>query len=308
MRHRLGAVGEGLFELGVDEDAHSPEVRRGLGGDAANAAVMAARLGVPARLCGRVGADALGRLLLQLWREAGVDVEHVRIDDGGPTGIYVNERLRSGGHAFHYHRRLSAGSRLEPADVTPAFLAGLDILLSTGITLAISASARDAAAEATERARRAGAAVAFAVNHRPALGGDPECLLEAARAADVVFASLEDLEHLLGATSPGEGVAALAGRAREVVITDGGRGAGVDMGGGLVWLAAPSVDVVDAAGAGDALAGAYLASRLQGRDPVAALERGVAAAALSCESIGAALSYPNESAVDALVRRGVRRP
>ena len=98
------------------------------------------------------------------------------------------------------------------------------------------------------------------------------------------------------------------GRAREVVITDGGRGAGVDMGGGLVWLAAPSVDVVDAAGAGDALAGAYLASRLQGRDPVAALERGVAAAALSCESIGAALSYPNESAVDALVRRGVRRP
>jgi 2-dehydro-3-deoxygluconokinase len=56
----LGAVGEGLFEIGVDEGNEGP-LRRGYGGDVANVCVMAARAGIGARLATRVGDDALGR-------------------------------------------------------------------------------------------------------------------------------------------------------------------------------------------------------------------------------------------------------
>jgi 2-dehydro-3-deoxygluconokinase len=275
----LGAVGEGLFELGLDEDGDG-SLRRGYGGDVANVGVMAARAGARARLCGRVGADALGRALLAFWREEGVDVDHVRVDEDAPTGIYVNTRTTGGPHRFDYHRRGSAGSRLDADDVTDAFLDGLHVLHASGISLAV---AEDATRAALERARAAGIRVSFAVNHRPALGGDPDAVLAAARAADIVFLSAEDAD-LLG-VDPALPV-------EELVVTSGPEGATVVCSGNEVAVPAPAVEVVDAAGAGDALAGAYLAARLAGLAPVDALRRGVTAAALSCRSFGCALSYP----------------
>ena len=68
----IGTIGEGLYELGVDEGNLDGPPRQGFGGDVANTAVMAAKLG-KARLCARVGDDALGRLLLDFWRASGVD-------------------------------------------------------------------------------------------------------------------------------------------------------------------------------------------------------------------------------------------
>ena len=296
MARVLGAVGEGLFEIGLDEGDAGP-LRRGYGGDVANVCVMATRAGLPARLCSRVGDDALGRALLAFWRAAGVDVEHVEVDDGGPTGIYVNERTRSGTHRFDYHRRGSAGSRLAPDDVTPGFLEGIAALHTSGISLAVAAHA---VAAAVERARAAGALVSFAVNHRPALGGDPDAVLAAARAADVVFVSTEEAELLLGTADLDEISTALGSGPQEVVVTAGAQGARVAAGAAAVAVRAPAVDAVDAAGAGDALAGAYLAGRLGGLDPGAALRRGVAAAALSCRAFGCALSYPAATEVEQL--------
>jgi 2-dehydro-3-deoxygluconokinase len=54
----------------------------------------------------------------------------------------------------------------------------------------------------------------------------------------------------------------------------------------------PFAAVRNAAGAGDAFAGAYLSSRLAGRAPAVALAWGVAAASLSVGEDGCARSYP----------------
>ncbi len=54
MTRAVGALGEGLLELGL-EPAPDTSVTLGYGGDAANAAVMAARMGAEARILGRVG-------------------------------------------------------------------------------------------------------------------------------------------------------------------------------------------------------------------------------------------------------------
>ena len=291
----IGTIGEGLYELGVDEDTVDGQPRQGYGGDAANTAVMAARLG-GARFCSRVGDDALGRLLLEFWRRSGVDIGSVAIDDA-PTGIYVNERLAGGGCRFHYHRRGSAGSRLSADDVDNEFLEGLDALHYTGVTLAISTSAAAAARLAARLARERGALVSFAVNHRPALRPDVRELAAAANGADVVFVSSEESELVFGAGLPSR-------PSRELVLTLGADGAVAFVGDEEIRVAAPPVESVDASGAGDALAAVYLAERVAGVPVERALTRAVAAATLSCRSFGAALSYPDAAELDAAVASG----
>jgi 2-dehydro-3-deoxygluconokinase len=293
----LGVVGEGLVELGV-EPPPDVEVTLGFGGDAPNAAVMAALLGVPARIAGRVGDDALGRRLLAFWRSAGVDVAHVVVDPGAPTGIYVNERGAEGLQRFDYHRAGSAGSRLAPADLGPAFHDGLGVLHVTGITLAVSQSSSEAALAAVERARAAGSRISVAANHRPALGGDPARIAELASRAHVAFVSEEEAGAVFGASEPSLIAAALPG-VEELVVTRGADGCLVRHAGTETARPVFQVEVVDAAGAGDALAGAYLAARLAGASPEAALEVGAVAAALSCRARGCARSYPARAELQA---------
>jgi 2-dehydro-3-deoxygluconokinase len=208
--------------------------------------------------------------------------------------LYLNDRAPGGGHRFSYWRRGSAGSRLEAADVPDAFVEGVGILLVTGVTLAISPSAAAAARDAADRARARGARIAFVVNHRPALDPDAALLRDWAAAADIVITSVEDAAAV-------SGIAALCDDddPREVVLTAGGEPASVRWPGGRERRAVPAAPVVDAAGAGDALAGAYLASRLAGLQPPAALARGVVAASLSVARAGCAASYPTAAELEA---------
>jgi 2-dehydro-3-deoxygluconokinase len=281
------AVGEGLFEVGLDGDA---ALRRGFGGDAPNAAVMAALAGAEARICTRVGDDAFGRLLLEFWRNCGVDTRFVGVDGDAPTGIYVNEGSPTG-HRFHYHRVGSAGSRLRPVDVSGLAFAGAAIVHVTGITLAVAPAAAEAALARAPRS-------SFAVNYRAALRPDTDALLAAARSADVVFVSDDEADTLLGERAPERVAAALGARAAELVVTSGSRGAAVLAEGRWTWHPAPLVTVIDAAGAGDALAGCYLAERVRGRAPRDALRVAVLAASLSCTRWGCALSYPGRAELE----------
>ncbi|HEY8482703.1 MAG TPA: sugar kinase [Spirillospora sp.] len=293
----LVALGEGLLEVGVRADLPPEYLGRGFGGDVANVAVMAARMGARARLLTRLGADTPGRLLMDFWRRSGVDVGRVEVDPSAPTGVYVNA-VRHGGHTFDYYRTGSAATRLSPDDVDGRLLADAGVLHVSGISLAISGAAARAAERAAELARERDVPVAFCVNHRPMLRPDVGRVLAFARASDIVIMSSEDARAVLGTDEPGRIRAALGTGPRELVLTDGAAGAAVEAGGVLHRVAAPEVTVVDTAGAGDALAGAYLAGRLAGAEPPDALEPAVIAAALSCREPGCARSYPSAEEVE----------
>jgi 2-dehydro-3-deoxygluconokinase len=84
------------------------------------------------------------------------------------------------------------------------------------------------------------------------------------------------------------------------VLTAGPNGATVAAGAHVLTVRPPAVEAVDAAGAGDALAGAYLAARIRGAESATAMRHGVAAAALSCRAFGCALSYPCAAEVEAV--------
>lgn len=295
----LATLGEGLLEIGVDSDLPGDTLGRGFGGDAANVAVMAARMGARACLVTQIGDDAAGRLLVDFWNRAGVDVSHVGVDRRAATGLYTNELVPGDGHRFKYYRAGSAASRLGPDHLDGDLLAGLQLLHVTGITLSISDTVAAAAGVAAERARARGVPVSFDVNYRSALAPDHDELLEFARAADIVFLSVDDAQSLLGGHDSVAILEALGGHPSEVLMSDGGESAVLHTAERSYRVAPPTIDVVDAAGAGDALAGAYLASRMMGAAPAMALASGVAAASLSCRHTGCARAYPTADSVEA---------
>jgi 2-dehydro-3-deoxygluconokinase len=295
----IATIGEGLAELALG--AAPGEVVLGFGGDASNVGVMAARLGTPVRLAGRVGGDELGRRLRAFWAANGIDASGVHSDTDAATGLYVNEPAADGAHRFVYWRGGSAGSRLAPADLNPRLFDGLSLLVVTGVTLAVSRSSALTARHAAQLARTAGAEVACVLNHRPALGGDAGELAAFARTSDRVIGSCEDALVVFGSADPAHLRARIAGP-RELVLSDGGSPA-VAFDGAAGWRQpVPAVTVRNAGGAGDALAGAYLAARLRGEDVPRSLAWGVAAASLSVARDGCAAGYPSVEEVLAQLR------
>lgn len=270
---------------GEDEPGTSTAVV-GVGGDIPNVLVSASVHGAPTRLLSRVGDDEAGRRLRGLWAVRGVDVLSVAVSPKEPTGLYLN--IASGqGHAFDYYRRGSAAAAMRPCELPPDWTAQAAALVVSGITLAVMPEVADSA---LSMAARAEVPVALVVNYRPSLPPTPYLLTRAAEQARWLFASSEDLEALdrgvcgERASSPWP--------AAETVLTLGPRGAVLHHDGDRVHATAPHVQAVDAAGAGDALAGAYLAARLTGTAGPDALRGAVAYAAATTTARGCAAAYP----------------
>jgi 2-dehydro-3-deoxygluconokinase len=295
----LGSIGEGLIELSLTDTTVSPKI--GFGGDAANVCVMAAHLNLRARICGRVGTDRFGDLLLRYWREEGLEISDVVSDPQAPTGLYVNEKSDVGDHRYIYYRSTSAGSKLDRRDLSESFYCGLDALVVTGVTLAISASAAGTAEEALTEARARGVKTAFVLNHRPALEPDIARLRALASQCDIVIGSVEDSTAIFGTSDP-ECLALMLGGAVDLVLSDGANGASAVFDAEMLSQPAPRVMVKNASGAGDALAGAYLSRRICGDPQAVALAWGVAASSLSVRGDGCAGSYPYLEEVEEQLR------
>ncbi len=293
----IATLGEGLLEVGIEGGTGDGVLGRGFGGDAANVAVMVARMGARSRLITRVGDDAVGRLLVDYWRDQGVDVASVAVDPSSPTGIYTNATDGAGAHSFGYYRSGSAATGLAASDVEAGLSGPVQMLHTTGITLAISPAADEAVRLAIANARARDIAVSFDFNFRRQLRPDPARILETARRADVVFLADDEAEALIGSSVPEDVLLALGSVPGEVLVTQGAREGALYTAGRSYRLSPPKVEVVNAAGAGDAFAGAYLAARLASVEPAEALAMAVAAASLSCTRSGCARGYPSADAV-----------
>lgn len=235
------------------------------GGAPMNAAVALARLGVPVRFCGVIGADAFGARLRALLEREGVDTTALRATVNEPTSIAYAWRDARGDGQFQLLRmadRLLAGPDIDKAEVTTA-----SALLVGSVALAAKPS-NAAIVAAVARASAAGVAVVFDVNARPSLWPDRDALARAAEPVlmrtTVLKVSMDDARFLWDALSP----EAVLGNCRPypialVVITDGARGVAVGdpVTGEMQRYPVFPVEAVDPTGAGDAFTAALL-SRL----------------------------------------------
>jgi 2-dehydro-3-deoxygluconokinase len=240
---------------------HAPALRLGVAGAESNLAVGAVRLGVPATWLGRVGDDEFGRLVTMTLRGQGVTTVAV-VDPAAATGLMVKERRTARATRVLYYRARSAGSRLCPDDVDPALIAGAAVLHLTGITPALSATAREAVFAAAEEARRWGVTVAVDLNYRSALWSPADAgpvLRDLVRRSDVVLATEEEARLVVDGGDDESLVTALTRLGPpQVLLKQGAAGSLASIDGVLHRVPAHLVDAVDPVGAGDAFGAGYL--------------------------------------------------
>lgn len=284
-----------------------PDGRRlyleGHGGDASNAAIAAARNGARVGMLTALGDDRAGAAFRTLWREEGLYDAAVRTDRDAPTGIYFVTH-DEGGHHFTFHRKGSAAARIGPADLPEDAIRGARVLHLSGITLGISDTSCDAAFRAMEIAKAAGVAVSFDTNLRLRLWPlkrAAACIHAAVAMADIAFPSLDDARALTGLDGVQEIADFYLGLSPLVLLKLGREGVLVATRAGRTHIPGFVVEAVDATGAGDTFAGAFLARHLAGDDLLAAARYANAAAALSTRGYGAVAPIPRAAEVHAFL-------
>ncbi len=240
---------------------------------------------------GCVGDD--GQMLIDVLKDAGVDVEGVRTIAGASSGHAVIQVNDAGENAI-----VIAGgtNRLLTTHDIDAALSGLGaadwLLLQNEI---------NALPEVLSRAKTSPARVAF--NVAPVDGRESEYDLDA---VDLLIVNEHEARALVPAAVATASDATVARwlqdahPAMDVVLTAGAEGLHAVLGGRPIQLPALSVQAVDETAAGDAFIGYLLAGLLEGLGGPDALALGAAAGALAVTAAGAASSIPDREAVDAL--------
>jgi sugar/nucleoside kinase (ribokinase family) len=252
---------------GTDTDV---EIHRRRGGSAANVAVAAAGTGLSVRFIGRVGDDAIGRVLVSELTDAGVEPV---IQRSGRTGTIV-VLVDAAGERSMLPDRAAA---IELDDVSSADLDGVDWLHVPAYSL-VAGSIAEVSMEAMRIVKERGGTVsvdASSVAIIKAFGvhrfGDLLSLL----GPNVVLCNRDEANLL--EISEAEGLPGVD----ITVVKDGPRTAvALDRSGIVASASAWQLsDVRDTTGAGDAFAAGFIAATMNGSDLEPALANGHAVAA-----------------------------
>ena len=310
---RLGPPGGDPAAAGADCENH-------LGGAPANVACGLARLGTSSAFVGRLGRDATGTGLAELFSARGVDQCGLQWDPHRPTRIVLVHRDAAGERQFagfsgdrgfgFADQALDAGAL--SAATAPLVAQARWLLLGT-IPLASSAAA-EAAWLAVRQAAAAGVAVAVDVNWRPTFWdpqADPAAGPTAAQRqqmrpllqqAQLLKCAAEEALWLFGSTDPAAISTALPLRPL-VVVSDGA--APLRWGSAAVAtsvMPAFAVPVVDTIGAGDAFTAGLLHGLCAGSaDLPRSMRFASACGALVCQGAGAIDPQPTAAQVDAFL-------
>ena len=297
------ALGEPMVEFNQTHPGR-PNYLQGFGGDTSNAIIACARQGVPSAYLTRVGDDAFGRMLQDLWHAEGVDTQGVAVDAVAHTAVYFVTH-GAGGHTFSYLRKGSAASLMTPGFLPQRLIAGAKFLHLSGISQAISGSACATVFAAIDMARAAGVQVSFDTNLRLRLWTIEEAREVMTRTiglTDYLLPSLEDLQTLTGRDAPDAILDwCFEHGARNVVLKLGAQGCRVATPADRTTVPGHRVDAVDATGAGDCFDGALLARLFFGDDLVTAARYANAAAALTTTGYGAVAPLPTRVQVEAFL-------
>ncbi len=276
---RVICVGEVMVEL-----ARTPEGRYGLsyGGDTFNTAVYLARAGVPTAYASALGDDPYSDELMALAAAESVDSDLILRVPGRMPGLYLIETDAKGERKFYYWRDTSPARELfELADwaVLAEALLSARMVYFSGVTLSLYSNiGLGRFLAALELARKQGAIVAFDGNFRPRgwkgdLARTRTVFAEALKRVDIALPTFDDEAVLWGDANPEATVERLqAFGIPEIVVKNGPNSALIADKSGREGVPVPEVVTpVDTTAAGDSFNAGYLAARLNGEAPAAAV-------------------------------------
>jgi 2-dehydro-3-deoxygluconokinase len=275
----VASIGECMLELSGDGgDAW----RMGFAGDTFNTLwTMRALLAEPAvtDYVSAFGDDPFSTGQRSFMAEHGIGTAKSPVIAGARPGLYAIT-LSGAERSFTYWRSDAAARRLasDPAALGES-LAGRTLAYFSGITLAIlEPDARTVLFGALRTARAAGTLIAFDPNYRPRLWESEstarKTFAEALALTDIALPTFPDEQALYGDASMDATARRMeAAGAGEIVVKDGAEPALLFSKGSGRLLPAVPTKPIDTTAAGDSFNGSYLAARLLGDEPEAAVTR-----------------------------------
>lgn len=228
---------------------------RSTGGSVANSIAAFAQLGGPAALMAVLGGDEWGRFYVEECDAMGVTFAGAQVEEGA-TGTCLSMVTPDAERTMR--TCLAASGLLGPEHVREDVLGESEWLFVEGYPFSNPDRGQRGALAAVQAAKRRGARVALTCSDAWVIEGNRDALLEALSVVDLLFANEIEAMTLTQTTSVEEAFRQLKGMVPGAAVTRGAQGAWVWFGGEEVRVASPSVEAVDATGAGDMFAGALL--------------------------------------------------
>ncbi|MGY6412419.1 MAG: adenosine kinase [Alkalilacustris sp.] len=287
----VNGVGKGVMQLVDMERAVALYARIGpareiSGGSAANTIAALAALGGRTAYVGKVKDDQLGQIFAHDLRAQGAVYETPKAPKSAAaeTGRCIVLVTPDGERSMNTY--LGVSEDLGPDDIDPGTVAASEWLYLEGYRFD-GPDSHAAFARAIEAAKGAGGKVALTLS-------DPFCV-ERHRAAfrsmigadvDLLFANRAEMEAMYGGTFEAA-MQAAAAEVAMVAATDSENGVHILQGEAHWHVPAIPTRIVDATGAGDIFAGAFLWGLTHGHDPETAARMGNLAASEVISHIGA---------------------
>jgi ribokinase len=264
------------------------------GGKGSNAAVACARQGARVAVIARIGSDYFGRMALDLWRREDIDVRHVDVAEGQPSGVAQIFVYDDGDNSIAVAPGAGAGLAAPQVD------AAISTLRAARVVMASCEVPLEATLAAFRHARAAG--VTTLLNPAPARPLTDELIA----LCDVLTPNETEARALAGlpdGAAPERAASALLARgASAVVVTLGAAGCLlVRPGVPALTLPGHAMNVADTIGAGDTFTGTLAAALARGETLETSLRWANAAAALSVTRRGAVGGMPTHAAVAVLL-------
>ncbi|UFJ42676.1 5-dehydro-2-deoxygluconokinase [Brevibacillus humidisoli] len=280
-----------------------------VGGSPANIAIGLSRLGMKTGFIGRVADDQMGRFIVRYLHQNQIDTSCVITDrTGSVTGLAFTEIKSPTDCSILMYRDNVADLKLEPKDVSEAYIQKAKALLISGTALAHSPS-REAVFLALNYARKHKVVVFFDIDYRPYTWTSPEETAVyynlAAEKCDVIIGTREEFDLMECFEQNGNHDDRYTANkwfdhcARIVVIKHGKDGSIAYTKEGEAYRGTTfPANVIKTFGAGDSYAAGFIYGLMNGWEIPKAMEYGAAAASIVISSHSCSDAMPTAQQID----------
>ena len=269
---RVISIGEALIDFIPNQKGCELKnvlgFERVAGGAPANVSAVVAKLGGKSNFISKLGKDAFGNHIIEVLKEANVNVDYVLRSDKANTGLAFVSLKEDGNRDFSFYRNPSADMLLEESEVKKEWFEDCHSMHFCSVDL-IECTMKYAHKKAIEFALENKSIISFDPNVRlPLWDSEDACrdaIMEFLPLAHVVKISDEELEFVTGYDNMDEAKEVLfKGNVNMVLFTKGKDGAEAYTKDRVVKIPGNIVDVVDTTGAGDSFIGSFLFKLLAG--------------------------------------------
>ena len=263
---RVISIGEALIDFIPNQKGCELKnvlgFERVAGGAPANVSAVVAKLGGKSNFISKLGKDAFGNHIIEVLKEANVNVDYVLRSDKANTGLAFVSLKEDGNRDFSFYRNPSADMLLEESEVKKEWFEDCHSMHFCSVDL-IECPMKYAHKKAIEFALENKSIISFDPNVRlPLWASEDACrdaIMEFLPLAHVVKISDEELEFVTGYDNMDEAKEVLfKGNVNMVLFTKGKDGAEAYTKDRVVKIPGNIVDVVDTTGAGDSFIGSFL--------------------------------------------------